>query len=119
MLICSTFSLAMFSDLELGERLIFSVSEQTLDGVFKILCGTQWRSVVGHADTAKLFSDSLGVDVIFNRETVALARDTMGDYEVLLVGQYIGPRLAEGVSKLPEGAEIKWLFVRAYVEQVL
>ena len=63
-------------------------------------------SAVGHADTAAVFADVLGVPVPCNRVTVALKE---GD--VTLVGQYSGPRLPEGATSLPEGATIKWLVV--------
>ena len=63
-------------------------------------------SAVGHADTAAVFSHVLGVEIPCNRATVALKE---GD--VALVGQYSGPRLAEGATTLPEGATIKWLTV--------
>jgi hypothetical protein len=62
------------------------------------------RSAVGHADTAAVFASVLGVPVPCNRVTVTL---TPGDSAI--VGQYIGPRLAEGAKELPEGATIKWL----------
>ena len=63
-------------------------------------------SAVGHADTAAVFSSVLGVEIPCNRATVALKE---GD--VALVGQYSGPRLAEGAVSLPEGAAIKWMVV--------
>ena len=63
-------------------------------------------SAVGHADTAAVFSSVLGVEIPCNRATVALK-----DGDVALVGQYSGPRLAEGATSLPEGAAIKWLVV--------
>lgn len=63
-------------------------------------------SAVGHADTASVFSDVLGIDVPTNQVSV-----TLGDGEAALVGQYSGPRLAEGATSLPEGATIKWLLV--------
>lgn len=63
-------------------------------------------SVVGHADTAAVFSSVLGVPVPANRATVTLNK---GD--ALLVGQYRGPRLPEGATTLPEGAAIDWLLV--------
>ena len=64
-------------------------------------------SAVGHADTAAVFSNVLGVTVPCNRATVALK-----DGDLALVGQYSGPRLPEGATSLPEGAAIKWLVVR-------
>ena len=63
-------------------------------------------SAVGHADTAAVFSNVLGVEIPCNRVTVALKE---GD--VALVGQYSGPRLPEGATTLPEGAAIKWVVV--------
>ena len=63
-------------------------------------------SAVGHADTAAVFSNVLGVEIPCNRATVALK-----DGDVALVGQYSGPRLAEGATTLPEGAAIKWVVV--------
>ena len=63
-------------------------------------------SAVGHADTAAVFSNVLGVEIPCNRATVALK-----DGDVALVGQYSGPRLPEGATTLPEGAAIKWVVV--------
>lgn len=64
------------------------------------------ESVVGHFDTAKLFSSVLGIEIPANRVTVTLTSE-----EQLLVGQYRGPRLPEGTTTLPEGATIQWFLV--------
>mgnify|MGYP003617133033 FL=1 len=64
-------------------------------------------SVVGHEDTANLFSNILCMDVPMNRVSVTLEK---GD--ILIVGQYTGPRLPEGTSILPEGASINWMCVQ-------
>lgn len=58
-------------------------------------------SVVGHADTATLLG------VAFNRISLRLEA---GD--VLYVAQYIGPRLPEGATAIPEGARFEWIEVR-------
>lgn len=63
-------------------------------------------SIVGHQDTANLFSNLLEIDVPMNRVSVTLKK---GD--ILIVGQYTGPRLPEGTSVLPEGASINWMCV--------
>lgn len=63
-------------------------------------------SAVGHADTAAVFADVLGVPVPTNRVSV-----TLGEGDAALVGQYSGPRLPEGATSLPEGATIKWMIV--------
>jgi hypothetical protein len=63
------------------------------------------ESCVGHADTAKVFSTLLGVDVPENRVTV-----TLGE-EFSLVGQYIGPRLEVGLQRcLPVPRSIGFWF---------
>lgn len=64
------------------------------------------QSAVGHADTAAVFSDVLGVPVACERKTVS-----MEPGDTVLIGQYSGPRLPEGATALPEGATIKWLLV--------
>ena len=61
---------------------------------------------VGHADTAAVMSEQLGIIIEPNRVTVELRpRDTA------IVGQCSGPRLPEGETKLPEGAAIRWILV--------
>jgi len=61
------------------------------------------ESAVGHESTAAIFGAELDRHVICARSTVALQR---GD--VAVVGQYVGPRLPEGATQLPEGARIEW-----------
>lgn len=65
-----------------------------------------FESAVGHADTAAIFSNMLGLPVAFNRANVTLRCG-----EQAIVGQYIGPRLPEGATALPEGATIRWLLM--------
>ena len=65
-----------------------------------------FTSVVGHADTAAVFSSLLGLDVPCNRATFTLEEGT-----TLFVGQYKGPRLPEGATTLPEGAKVEWAMV--------
>lgn len=63
-------------------------------------------SAVGHADTARLFTSLLGTPVPANRISVTLKM-----WDILLVGQYNGPRLPEGCTTLPEGASIRWWLI--------
>jgi hypothetical protein len=72
------------------------------------LSSSKTESYVGDADTAKLFERELQVPVKFNRCTVELEEG-----ELVLLGQYSGPRLPEGATTLPEGAEIKWATIVA------
>ena len=70
--------------------------------------GDNVKSVVGHADTARIMGSLLKTTVEANRVSYHFIP---GDE--LLVGQYSGPRLEEGATSLPEGATIKWWHVRA------
>lgn len=70
------------------------------------VAASRFTSVVGHADTANVLADMLGVPVGFNRVSVKLEK---GD--VLYVGQIVGGRLPEGAMELPEGFSIKFLKV--------
>ena len=62
-----------------------------------------FTSAVGHADTAALFGVLLGVEVPMNRTNVRVTPENL-----LLVGQYPGPRLPEGATTLPDGATVNW-----------
>ena len=66
-------------------------------------------SCVGHQETCNVLSALLGREIKFNRATVALKP---GDK--CLVAQYVGPRLAEGTTVLPEGATISFKLVEIY-----
>lgn len=59
-------------------------------------------SVVGHANTAEVFSSVLEKHIPFNRVNFVWDDDS-----ILLVGQVKG-RLAEGTTTLPEGIAIDW-----------
>jgi hypothetical protein len=65
--------------------------------------GERIVSAVGHADTARIFSEILGREVEPNRVSVQLKYGNSA-----LIGQYVGPRLPEGATELPEGARIEW-----------
>ena len=64
------------------------------------------NSAVGHVDTAAVISSELGFQVKPQRITVHLE-----ETDILYVAQYIGPRLSEGTTKLPEGARIRYMEV--------
>ena len=67
-----------------------------------------YESIVGHEDTARVFSEQLGLDIPCNRKTYTVPA---GESQCIFVGQLIGGRLPEGATKLPEGFEIKWYAV--------
>jgi len=63
-------------------------------------------SAIGHADTARLVEQQLGVELPPDRRSVVLGN------EYILVAQYTGPRLPEGTTELPAGARIEFFAVR-------
>ena len=73
-----------------------------------ILTEKNWKSIVGHADTASIFNEIFSdIQIKTNRETVSLNVA----HDKLLIGQYRGSRLPEGATSLPEGATIQWLYL--------
>lgn len=104
--IANAFSLNMLA-LDDGPELL-NISPTTCGLVREAIeeCGGRFNSIVGHADTAAILGDQLGIDVPCNRETFTLEPGAF-----LVVGQYKGPRLAEGTKTLPEGAKIEWIAV--------
>jgi Domain of unknown function (DUF1874) len=66
----------------------------------------RFTSVVGHLNTAAVYSSVLGLPIEVDKRSITLKQ---GDE--LIVGQYTGPRLPEGATVLPEGAPINWLVV--------
>lgn len=68
--------------------------------------GAEIVSAVGHESTANIFSAVLDRPIPANRTSVKLDDDSMA-----LIGQYVGPRLPEGATTLPEGATIEWWVV--------
>ena len=81
-------------------------------------------SIVGHADTARVFGKELDIEITPNRVTWQFdlskhpfaGGDGSQDRERLLVGQYTGPRLPEGATTLPEGANIRWFLIDFFKE---
>lgn len=67
---------------------------------------TDVESAIGHLDTAKVVSNILGFEVKPNRVSIKL-----NESDVLYVAQYTGPRLPEGATTLPEGANIEFFEV--------
>ena len=65
-----------------------------------------YESVIGHADTARIVSSMLGVELKANRANVKLEE---GDQ--MIIAQYTGPRLPEGAVSLPDGAKIEFVLI--------
>jgi hypothetical protein len=103
MMIANAFSLNMLQTLSLAQNI--SITPLTESKVKEILSGGV-DSAVGHADTAKVFSTILGIEIPIARKTVSLHK---GDS--VIVGQYRGPRLPEGAKELPVGSTIEWVML--------
>jgi hypothetical protein len=88
------------------EHILVQFDKLDTEYVVKIL-SKGFVSAVGHADTAELFSNILGIEVVPNRQSITLSSN-----DVLIVGQYIGPRLPEGSKKMPKDATIEWWHVK-------
>ena len=67
-------------------------------------------SAIGHENMARIVSNDLGHVFEVNRMSVKMdvSHNEIGDCAI--VAQYIGPRLPEGATSLPDGATIRyWL----------
>ena len=100
--ITNAFSITMLPP-EGGEVTITKVKPET---VTHWLSRVPFISGIGHADTARIVSGTLDIEIPQNRVSLTLTgKDT------LIVAQYIGPRLPEGTTTLPEGARIEFFKV--------
>lgn len=112
LLITNAFSLSMLAgdNLWMNDRLaVRRLSDEEARQLLSVCAEAGYRIVsgVGHADTARIFSNTLGTEVPMNRINIDLS-----GLDLLLVGQYSGPRLPEGTTELPEGATIRWFTVQ-------
>lgn len=102
--ISNGFSLNMLSLLTQTSILVTPLSDYE---VKNLLLAIPAISIVGHENTSIIMSDLLHFPIACNRQTVKL-----GPGDILIVGQYTGPRLTEGAIELPDGASITWLKVQ-------
>lgn len=79
------------------------ISPQTIK---RHLSAVPWQSAMGHADIARLVGLDIGIDVPVNRVSLKL-----GPQDYLYVAQYMGPRLPEGTTELPDGSSISYFLV--------
>lgn len=98
--VANAFSLQM---LEAGRAHTVRTEPVTADAVTAALAGG-FTSAIGHADTARVVSGLLDVDVACNRVNVRLTGD-----DILYVAQVTGGRLPEGATTLPEGMTLQFM----------
>jgi len=102
----NSFSLSMLDNEDVHEGSYLHVQEVSPQVISTWLTRYEWISCIGHTDTAGLVSGILGIEIPTNRVSVKLTHE-----DFLFVAQYVGPRLPEGSTTLPEGASIKFIKV--------
>ena len=105
--ISNSFSLSMLEGKDVKEGVYLYFEEVDTEFVKTWLGKYDWSSCIGHSDTAVLLSEILGVEIPVNRVSIKLTHHS----DFVFVAQYIGPRLPEGATTLPEGAQIKFVKV--------
>lgn len=107
--ISNAFSLQMLPD-----GLQIMVKTVPVEAVISKLTTNPWCSIIGHADTAAVVSNQLGLSIKHDRKSISLM-----DGDVLYVAQLTGGRLPEGASELPEGFRLEWREVTVYAYEAL
>lgn len=103
MKVLNAFSIQMLPNVGSANIRITDVTEEALSGAY---INKHLESFLGHEDSARIISQQLRKELPVNRTQSTLAKG-----EQALVAQYIGPRLPEGSTTLPEGAQIKYFLV--------
>lgn len=99
LVVANAFSINMLSEFPVNIRF----TKISLNLAKQLVQDCEILSVVGHKDTAAVFSSVLEKEVPMNRVNFV-----WDDSSILLVGQLKGGRLAEGTTTLPEDVVIEW-----------
>lgn len=75
----------------------------------RVILSQGFQSAIGHEDLARVLEGMLHLPVPVNRATVTLEPGSRA-----VVAQYRGPRLPEGATSLPEGAELAFYIVEVF-----
>ena len=100
-ILTNAFSINMLPREKVQPELIPLTNEQAIS-----LAQRGVKNAIGHADTSAVVCNQLGIENNPQRLTVKLDNQT-----VLLVAQYVGPRLPEGTTVLPSGSKIEYWLV--------
>lgn len=104
-ILCNAFSLQML-DLDCANKVHIRPLSQTETAVILRL-RKGFESAIGHESTADVLSNKLKLEVKTNRANIKLDGDTE-----LIVAQFVGGRLPEGATTLPDNMQIKFVLVR-------
>lgn len=99
----NAFSLSMLGDVTTTRLIVRKLSKEEV----KLILGQGFESYIGHQDTANVLSNELGLDVPCNGGMLLLGKN-----DVVIVAQYMGGRLPEGATQLPEGATFNYYLVK-------
>lgn len=105
MYITNAISLNMVADIPAGSFEWIWVPVQEIRNYFE--AGKEIINALGHPDIASVVSSDLGFEVKSNRISTPMQK---GD--IILIAQYVGPRLPEGAKALPDGAKVKYAIVK-------
>jgi len=98
-ILSNAFSISMLPEFPVN----LEIRKISVEDVKTLLLQDGYLSAVGHEDLVKRIRELLGIPIQVNRVSVKLDRA-----DTLVVAQYIGPRLPEGATTLPEGARIEF-----------
>ena len=101
-ILCNAFSLQML-DLDCASKVHIRPLSQTETAV---ILEKGFESAIGHESTADVLSNKLKLEVKTNRANIKLDGDTE-----LIVAQFVGGRLPEGATTLPDNMQIKFVLV--------
>lgn len=100
--LCNAFSIAMLSSFPVR----IEIWKIPIEEARRALADEKFESAIGHADVARILEGMLDMSIPINRVSVRLT-----EADTVIVAQYVGPRLPEGATKLPEGARIEFFQV--------
>lgn len=80
----------------------------TKEKFIEIVKERDWESSIGHQSMADLLSEMTGEVIPMNRKNDKINSSADG---TIVLAQYTGPRLQEGATELPEGAQIEFYLV--------
>ena len=103
--LCNAISLQMIQNAGIASLIFYSMLPSRIM-LNKLIRTGKIKPCIGHADTAAVIGNYLGVEIPVNRESI-----TLESGDVLYVAQLQGGRLSEGTKTLPEGFKFVWYAV--------
>ena len=109
--ITNSFSLNMLSEETRQSGATIRVAPVS-DPARYMLSRNGWQGAIGHADTRDIVSGILWEGgAVYPPQPDERPTVSLESGDTCLVAQYIGPRLPEGATRLPDGARMEWYVV--------